>query len=54
MIYPDSEMVGVYRRETPGSPRALFPADADVDYGEGASERSRANPLCHPLPYPLI
>lgn len=37
VIYPDSEKVGVYWGELPGSPGKLFPADADVDYWDGES-----------------
>lgn len=35
--YPDSEKIGVYWSEAPGSRGKLFPADADVDYWQGES-----------------
>lgn len=37
VTYPDSEKIGVYGMETPGSPRKLFPASAEVDYWDGES-----------------
>lgn len=51
VIYSDSEKVGVYWGELSGSPGKLFPADADVDYWDGETLRSRTNPLSRPPTY---